>query len=299
MYIFQDGWGTGIRTPIFGIKTRRAAVTPFPISKQNRLYPKKFANRNIKKSANIKLMDEQGLAQELIKGKVMTKSQFTEKVVRLKIKNMDQANFEYKAGQYILLKVWSSQLIPIYIFKYDADIHAFEIAVNISKGDDGSNFIKSIGVGDDVEYTAPLGNLLLDATAKDIYFISEGTFVSPLIAFLYHLDKSTFRPTLSLFWGVKDEKELYLVNTIYAFSTSMPNFSYTIFISEGTSVVTHRPGRVIDAVQNADFTEGALFYVCGEDTMVGEVTAVLKSKGIDGAKILSEKPKPVDLNTVE
>jgi len=228
---------------------------------------------------------------KLVKGKIITKSQFTEKVVRLKIKNMDPINLDYKAGQFIKLKIWDKELFPYYIFRYYPEINAFELAIDIAKGDNGANYIKSIGVGDDVEYTSPQGELLLDKGIKEIYFIAEGTYVSPLISFLYHLDKSTVKPDLNLFWGVKEDKELFLVNSIYAFSTSNPSFSYTIFISEGESSVTHRPGRVIDAVKGADFNDGATFYICGEDIFVSEITAALRSKGVNNEKILFEKPK--------
>lgn len=234
--------------------------------------------------------------KELVKGKIITKSQFTDKIVRLKIKNMDPTKLEYKAGQYTYLKAWDNDLVPYYIFKYYPEINAFEIAVNIGKNDVGANYIKSIGVGDDIEYSEPQGSLLLKKDTKNIYFMAEDIYVSPLISFLYHLEKSTVRPNISLFWGVKEEKELFLVNSIYAFSTSIANFSYTIFISEGASSVTHRSGRVIDAVQNADFDEDAIFYVCGEDTMVGEVTAILKNKGVLPEKILAEKPKPLKVD---
>ncbi|MFC1756262.1 FAD-dependent oxidoreductase [Patescibacteria group bacterium] len=240
-------------------------------------------------------MDE----QEIVLGKVLTKSQFTEKVIRIKIKNIHPVHLDYKAGQYIQLKTWSKELVPYYIFRYYPEINAFEIAINIDGGNESANYIKSIGIGDDVEYTPPQGELLLDSEAKDIYYIGEGTFISPFISYLYHLDRSTQKPNLSLFWGVKEEKELFLADSIYAFSTSMNNFSYTIFMSEGTSVVTHRPGRVVDAIQNIDLTEGALFYVCGEDIMVGEVKAVLKNKGVSEERIVSEKPKRISLDSTE
>ena len=231
--------------------------------------------------------------KELVKGKIITKSQFSEKVIRLKIKNIEPVELNYIPGQYVSLKIWDKELVPYYIFKYYHEINAFEVAVDIGKNDNGANYIKSIGVSDDVEYTEPQGNLLLDKNAKQIYFIAERTYVSPLISYLYHLEKTNLHPTISLFWGVDEEKQLFLVNSIYAFSTSMSNFSYTIFMSEGTSSVTHRSGRVIDAVKNADFDSDATFYVCGEDKTVSEITATLKTKGVNADKILTEKLESV------
>lgn len=226
---------------------------------------------------------------ELVRGKIITKGLFTEKLVRLKIKNLFPVETPYKAGQYTSLQVSEGEFVHFYIFRYYKEINAFELAVNISKDDDGANFIKSKGVGEDVDYLPPQGDLLLDKSAHEIYFICEDVYVSPFLSYLYDLESSSQKPYLSLFWGVEDEEELFLTDTLYAFSTSFTNFSYDIFISEGTSKLKHRPGRVVDALSKVQFEEGSKIYVCGENTLISEVAAVLKSKGIPKQNIIFEK----------
>ena len=221
-------------------------------------------------------------------GKIITKGLFTEKIVRIKIKNIRPTVMNYKPGQYISLKISENEYVPFYIFRYYKEINAFEIAVNIAKEGPGKNYVKSAGVGSDVMYLAPQGKLILDENVKETYLIAEGTYASPFLSYLYHIDKSTKKPVLSLFWGVKDEKELFLINTVYAFSSSMPNFSYDLFISEGTSEVTHRPGRVVDAISKVQFGENPRIYICGEHTMMSEVAAILKSKKIAKENIIFE-----------
>jgi len=221
-------------------------------------------------------------------GKIITKGLFTEKIVRIKIKNIRPVVINYKPGQYISLKVSETEYVPFYIFRYYKEINAFEIAVNIAKEGPGINYIKSAGVGSDVVYKAPQGKLILDEDAEETYLIAEGIYVSPFLSYLYHIDKSPKKPVLSLFWGVKDEKELFLVNTVYAFSSSMPNFSYDLFISEGISEVTHRPGRVVDALSKVQFGDNPRIYICGEHAMMSEVIAVLKSKKISKENIIFE-----------
>jgi NAD(P)H-flavin reductase len=227
--------------------------------------------------------------KQMVKGKIITKGQFTEKIIRMKVKNITPVEVPYSPGQYISLKVSESKLIPYYVFRFDPDINAFEFAVNLEKDEVGGNYIKSVGVGSDVEYAAPQGELLFDSRALNFYFIAEGTYVSPFISFLYRVSKTPKKPNMTLFWGVKDEEELYLVNTLYAFSTSLPGFSYDLFISEGASTVKHRPGRVIDAIEKVQFSPDALIYVCGESSMISEVTSILKNKRVSEDKIIYEK----------
>lgn len=221
-------------------------------------------------------------------GKIITKGLFTEKIVRIKIKNIRPVVTNYKPGQYISIKVSENEYVPYYIFRYYKEINAFEIAVDIAKEGPGINYIKSAGVGSDVMYLAPQGKLILDEDAKETYLIAEGIYASPFLSYLYYIDKLLKKPAISLFWGVKDEKELFLVNTIYAFSSSMTNFSYDIFISEGTSTVQHRPGRVVDAISKVQFGEKPRIYICGEHTMMSEVAAILKSKKIPKESIIFE-----------
>jgi len=221
-------------------------------------------------------------------GKIITKGLFTEKIVRIKIKNIRPVVTNYKPGQYISLKISENEYVPYYIFRYYKEINAFEIAVNIAKEGPEINYIKSAGVGSDVVYKAPQGKLILDEDAKKTYLIAEGTYVSPFLSYLYRIEKTTKKPVLSLFWGVKDEKELFLVNTIYAFSSSMPNFTYDLFISEGTSAVTHRPGRIVDAISKVQFSEKPRIYICGGHAMMTEVAALLKSKNISKEDIIFE-----------
>lgn len=226
---------------------------------------------------------------DLVRGIIITKGLFTEKLVRIKIKNLHPVETPYKPGQYISLQISDGQLVPYYILRYYPEINAFEIVVNIAEDKPGVNFIKSKGVGDPISYSAPQGSLLLDENDEEIYFICEGIYASAFISFLYQIEKSPKKPHMSLFWGVKDEQELFLINTIYAFSSSMVNFSYDLFISEGTSTTKHRPGRVVDALSKVQFESDAKIYVCGENTMISEVTSVLKSKNIAKENIIFEK----------
>jgi|GEM_PF-4399493 len=228
---------------------------------------------------------------ELVKGKIITKGLLTERIVRLKIKNIEPMKVDYKTGQYVTLRISESEHQPYYISNYLKEINAFEIVADLKKDEPGTNYIKSVGVGDDLVYSHPQGELLLDDNEEEYYFIAEGTYVSPFLAFLYQIDKSFKKPTIHMFWEVREEKELFLVNTIYAFSTTTPSFSYDIFISEGTSTIRHRPGRVIDALNTVQFKPGVKICLCGESTMVGEASAILKTKGIPKENIIFEKIK--------
>jgi benzoate/toluate 1,2-dioxygenase reductase subunit len=226
---------------------------------------------------------------DMVTGAIITKGLFTDKLVRLKIKNLIPTQVSYKPGQYVSMQVSENEFVPCYIFRYYDEINAFEIVANIAEGSPSANFIKSKGVGENVVYSVPQGKLLMDENEEEIYFICEGVYASPFISFLYHVDHSTRKPHMSLFWGVKDEEELFLVNTVYAFSTTMPRFTYDIFISEGTSTINHRPGRVVDALGKVKLEPEAKIYICGENTMISEVNAVLKSKNVSPENIIFEK----------
>ena len=225
----------------------------------------------------------------LVKGKILTKSLFTDELVRLKIKNVKPLQVPYKPGQFISIKASEKQYTPYYVFKYDENINAFEVAASLSGDGAGPNYLKSIGVGDDIEYTVPEGNLQLNLEAKAVFLIATGTCLSPYVSFLYYVQKSPIKPEITLFWGVKNEQQLYLINTLYAFSTSIPNFSYYVFLEGGHTSVRHRPGLVTDAIKEVQFDDRALVYVCSDPKNVNDILTVLKAKEVTQDRIVFEK----------
>ncbi len=224
-----------------------------------------------------------------VKAKVLTKSRLSDNVIRLKIKNIDPVEVEFTPGQFISLKIDETTYRSYSIYRYDTDIHAFEIAVSVYHEGPGPKFLKGISVGSDIEYVGPRGKFVLNTESEEVYLFATGTGISPFIAYLSHVEKSPSKPRITLFWGLREKKNIFLENMFHSFTMSLPNFKHEIYLSQEKGVFQYKGGKITEAAKDLTFGEDAVFYLCGNPDMVNDMISILKAKGVTEDRIMFEK----------
>ena len=82
-----------------------------------------------------------------------------------------------------------------------------------------------------------------------------------------------------LYFGARDEQDVYLEDRFKALAAKHPNLSYHVVLSQASGATGRRTGFLHEAVAS-DFPslDGAKAYVAGPPVMVDAVTPVLVSK---------------------
>jgi CDP-4-dehydro-6-deoxyglucose reductase len=125
---------------------------------------------------------------------------------------------------------------------------------------------------DILRFEAPLGTFFLrEDSDKPIVLLASGTGFAPIKAIVEHaIHQQTTRP-MTLYWGARRRKDLYMLELAEQWAKDVPNFRFVPVLSEPDAADqwTGRTGFVHRAVIEdiADLT-GYQVYACGAPVMV-------------------------------
>jgi CDP-4-dehydro-6-deoxyglucose reductase len=125
---------------------------------------------------------------------------------------------------------------------------------------------------DILRFEGPLGSFFLHESEKPIVFVASGTGFAPIKAIIQSAFKQGVERAMTLYWGGRRPKDLYLDALARQWATERPQqLKYVPVISDATpeDQWTGRTGFVHHAVM-ADFPDlaGVQVYACGVPIMV-------------------------------
>ncbi|MBU1278658.1 MAG: CDP-6-deoxy-delta-3,4-glucoseen reductase, partial [Alphaproteobacteria bacterium] len=93
--------------------------------------------------------------------------------------------------------------------------------------------------------------------------------IAPLRAMLAALKDDPDCPPVALYWGMREESELYLADEIATLGAALEDFTFVPVLSRATEGWSGRRGYVQDAMIEdlPDLSEHAL-YLCGSPAMI-------------------------------
>ena len=159
----------------------------------------------------------------------------------------------------------------------------FELLVKLLPDGAGSEFFRDLAAGSRIPFTGPMGFFTNElAHPGDAVFCATGTGIA---AALPMIEETLARPTESggvrLYWGMREERELYWVDRLDALATH-PRFSYRLCLSRPSPEWTGTRGRINDHVIAAlPELEKPIFYLVGNGDMVRDLKAALVAAGVD------------------
>lgn len=112
-------------------------------------------------------------------------------------------------------------------------------------------------------------------------FVATGTGIAPIRSMiLAQLQRAPDRP-ITLFWGLRSQRDLYWQEEWAALATAHPNFSVATTLSRPEPGWQGACGRVTTLVEERmSFVNNLAVYLCGGSGMIKDVTARLQAKGL-------------------
>jgi Na+-transporting NADH:ubiquinone oxidoreductase subunit F len=220
------------------------------------------------------------------------------KEIRLKLLNSDGISF--RAGQYVQLKVPeyelnndknTSRAYSISSPPYEKGFIELEIRL-IPNGICTTYMHKYLKEGEILTINGPYGEFYLRDTKRDIVFIAGGSGMAPIKSILSDMKIKGVKRKATYFFGAVSKKDLFHVDTMKEFETSLPDFKFIPGLSapadddewDGeTGLIT----EVLDRrVENTDNLEA---YLCGSPGMIEACVKVLTDKGLPEDLIYYDK----------
>ncbi len=219
-------------------------------------------------------------------------------VIFAEFKLVEPKEINFSAGQYIILEVpiKENQVVRrLYSIASPAtEKNKVELMVKILPDGLGSQYLKSLKLGETVKFSGPAGLFTFKDNNKPKIFLATGTGLAPIRSMLLtHFTKR--RPEkVFLFWGLKKKADVYKGLEIeFKKIQKVSSFKYFVCLSreEGNLSSPYLKGRIQQAALPylKDLVNKADFYICGGRAAVEDLKNMLLELGVPKENLHFEK----------
>jgi len=206
----------------------------------------------------------------------------THDIKRVRLEIVAGGPFDFSAGQYAALRVSN---LPARDFSManrpDDPVPEFHVR-HMTGGAASRYIVHKLGLGETVRLEGPYGSAhLREHHTGPILAIAGGSGLAPITSIVETALGRGARQPIHLYFGVRDERDLYLEEHFTALAAAHPNLRFTPVLSEPLLATARRRGFVHEAVA-ADLgdLDGAKAYIAGPPVMVEAATAMLLDAGL-------------------
>jgi CDP-4-dehydro-6-deoxyglucose reductase/ferredoxin-NAD(P)+ reductase (naphthalene dioxygenase ferredoxin-specific) len=188
--------------------------------------------------------------------------------------------FVFSAGQYAQVE-FAPGLSRHYSMANTPDEPELLFQVRHMPGGRTSSYVATqLKVGDRVKVSGPLGIAYLrDAHRGPVLLVAGGSGLAPIQSILCTLLERGCESPVTLYFGVRSERDLYHEALLKDLAARYPNFSYHVVLSEQKGVSGRRYGLVHE-ILSLDEVENLMAYLAGPPVMVEAATAWLAARGL-------------------
>lgn len=216
-------------------------------------------------------------------------------VRELILKTESPSDFNFKAGQFVMLNVPQGEAKPVlraYSIASDDRIkNGFRLLFKFVENGIASNFVWSLKGGELINFTGPFGKVFFqEPPTEQIVFLNTGTGLSQHICYL--LSKKDQYPNLRyrMLFGVRTEKDMYYQKEMDALTRELKDFKFEFVLSRPHEDWKGKKGYVQNFISEFDYKNiPTTFYLCGNGGMIKDVKhQLIEIDGFDKSRIWSE-----------
>lgn len=237
---------------------------------------------------------------QLYKARLSDKRTLSEngKFIFLHFELIEPNRLNFLAGQYLMLDVVGSAHKKSYsICSAPQTNHAVEVMIDTAPQGEGTRYLSGLEPGAEVTFRAPLGRFVVEprdtpvgSAEKSLVFVATGSGVAPIKSMLEDLlvYQGDDRPMI-LHWGLRFAEDQCWFEDFDLLSQQHPNFRFHPVLSKAPDNWPLCRGRVTDCLSVHEMPSEAGYYLCGNSTMITDVSQLLSSKGVSPEHIHHEK----------
>ena len=138
-----------------------------------------------------------------------------------------------------------------------------------------------VKVGDRVALSGPMGLAFLrELHSGPILAVAGGSGLAPMKSIVEAALTKNMPQAITLYFGAREERDLYLVDHFEALAAKHGNFSFIPVLSDETGATNRRTGMLADAIaEDIQNMDGYKVYTAGPPPMVDAVQALLERQG--------------------
>ncbi len=224
--------------------------------------------------------------------KVERMERLSESVMRLWLALPGGQRIDFAAGQYLNIILGDDARRAFSFANAPHDNALIELHVRLIPGGRWTTHVfTAMQVGDDVRFEAPLGRFTLHAGARPILLIAGATGFAPIKSIVEDAFHRGVQRPLQLYWGVRDPRDLYLIELAERWQHEHANFKLIPVLSEPSDAPDWH-GRIgfVHEAMLADHPDlsGFEVYVCGSVQMVDSAVPAFLKQGLGADACFSD-----------
>lgn len=193
--------------------------------------------------------------------------------------------FTFSAGQYAQVE-FAPGLSRHYSMANTPDESELAFHIRHMPGGRTSAYVASqLKGGDRIKVSGPLGiSYLREAHRGPVLLVAGGSGLAPIQSILCTLLERGHEAPVTLYFGVRSERDLYHEQLLRDLKSKHANFVYHVVLSEQKGASGRRYGLVHEAIDAFEAKE-AMAYLAGPPVMVEAATARLIALGLERRQI--------------
>jgi NAD(P)H-flavin reductase len=263
------------RAYVMGDIDVRAPAGSFPIS---RLAPERALRR----------VDRYDRRAEVTDYEVLTPTG----TVRIAFRVIDDEPFVFEPGFFIGIRTELPDVgvrrSPYCIVSVPNEERTFRLLVRLVPEGPVSYYLGDLQVGDRINFRGPSGRSMVPGRSlvpnegfDQMVFLATGVGVGPLMALVRYLRADGFDMPMTLYWGLRLEQDICLLDELEELTRIAPNFRYHISLSQPPPGWTGLRGRVTESVPpQLSSLERTQYHLVGNGAMIAEMSRVLSDFGV-------------------
>ncbi|MET1115026.1 MAG: 2Fe-2S iron-sulfur cluster-binding protein [Comamonas sp.] len=202
----------------------------------------------------------------------------------------DGHDVRYVPGQYLNILLADGQARS---FSMASPVQGNRVSLQIRRiagGQFTDRMLAGMRVGELLQVELPHGNFYHHAKDdQPMVLAATGTGFAPIKAILESLLDNEDCPPIHFYWGMRSERDLYLLDEIQAWSSRLYEFTFVPVLSRPSDSWAGRRGYVQDAIAEDfdDLSEHSV-YLCGSARMIEDARAMLALCGAPMDKIYTD-----------
>lgn len=227
------------------------------------------------------------MALQLFKARTEGIRNLTHDVREIRLALLEPGEILFKAGQFVSFEVTNPKTgrpvsRPYSILSPPSEQNEIVLLLNLVPSGPGSTYLFSLKENDPAQFKGPAGNFYVrDEPAKDLLFIATGTGIVPLWSMLHDQLEQRHDRSITLFWGLRSQRDLYYQDELAALARKYANFTALTTLSRPEPGWAGASGRVTRLIEEHVRSVANLSaYICGNSGMIADVTALINKRGL-------------------
>lgn len=207
---------------------------------------------------------------------------------------LDNQPFSFKPGQFVAIDFDHPDLgyrrSPYCLYGASSDQSRFELLVRVVPQGPVSIFLTTLEVGDVVSFRGPSGHSMVPREPDThLILIATGVGLGPCRCFLHHLSNTEPSRRVTLYWGLRLEEDVCLLDELLMLERRLDNLDWHISLSAPSRDWPPLQGRVTETVPPLlETVADKHFYLVSNGAMISEMSAALREIGVPGDRIYEE-----------